>query len=94
MTSTRRSSLAAFGLFFVGMLLITGLQAAEKPSGDTVVYLLEGKNRVHVAKCRRLPKDPTELAKYTTMTLKEAEAKGLQLCSKCPGSTTPGREKD
>lgn len=94
MIRTRRSSLAACGLFFIGMFLITGLQAAEKPAGDTVVYHMEGKNRVHVATCRRLPKDAAELAKFTKMTLKEAEAKGPQLCSKCPGSTTPGREKD
>lgn len=76
------------------LLLAVGLQAAEKPPGDTVVYHMEGKNRVHVAQCRRLPKDPAERAKYKTMTLAEAENKGLLLCSKCPGSDTPGKEKD
>ncbi len=76
------------------LLLAAGLRAAEKPPGDTVVYHMEGKNRVHVAQCRRLPKDPAERAKYKTMTLAEAEAKGLPLCSKCPGSDTPGKDKD
>lgn len=81
--------------FFVLLLLSTSLHAAEtKPSGDTVVYHVSGKNRVHVVGCRRLTKDPAELAKLEKMTLKEAEAKGLQLCSKCPGSETPGRDKD
>ncbi len=94
MIGTRRSSLVACGLLFLGTLLITGLQAAETPSGDTVVYHMEGKNRIHVSNCRRFPKDPAERAKYKQMTLKEAEAKGLVLCSKCPGSTTPGKPKD
>jgi hypothetical protein len=62
-----------------------------KPSGDTIVYHAPGKNRVHVVGCRRLTKDPAELAKMTKMTLAEAEAKGWPLCSRCPGSTTEGR---
>jgi len=68
----------------------TGDTPAEaKPSGDTTVYYTEGKNRVHVVGCRRLTTDPKILATMTKMTLAEAEAKGLPLCSRCPGSTTP-----
>jgi len=91
---SRRSGVVVLGLFFVGTALLAGLQAAEKPAGDTVVYHRDGQKRVHVANCRRFPKDPAEREKFTKMTLKEAEAKGLPLCSKCPGSTTPGKPKD
>jgi hypothetical protein len=71
-----------------------GAPAADegKHSGDTVVYH-DGGNRVHVEGCRRLTKDAAELAKMTKMTLAEAEAKGLPLCSRCPGSTTQGAAK-
>jgi len=67
---------------------------ADAPAvpGDTTVYYHEGKNRVHVLGCRRLTTDPAVVATLTTMTLAEAEAKGLPLCSRCPGSTTPGRD--
>jgi hypothetical protein len=63
---------------------------AEPPDKATV-YHVPGKNRVHVDDCKRLTQDPAERAKYTKMTLAEAKAKGLELCSKCPGSTTPGK---
>lgn len=61
--------------------------AASLP-GDTIVYLQEGKKRVHVKSCRRLGED---LSGYTKMTLAEAEGKSLPLCSRCPGSTTSGK---
>jgi hypothetical protein len=64
--------------------------AAAKPSGDITVYYAEGKRRVHVVGCRRLTTDPEGLATLTTMTLAEAVARGLPLCSRCPGSATPG----
>lgn len=89
-----RSRIAPVSSLFVLLLLFTGLHAAEKPPGDTVVYHAPGKNRVHVVGCRRLTQDPAELAKMTKMTLAEAEAKGLQLCSRCPGSDTPRDEKN
>jgi len=70
----------------------TGDESAKaKPSGDITVYYVEGKKRVHVEGCRRLTTDPKILATMTKMTLAEAEAKGLPLCSRCPGSTTPGK---
>lgn len=56
-----------------------------KPAGNTIVYYLGGK-RVHVVDCKRLTGD---LKSMTKMTLAEAEAKGLPLCSRCPGSATP-----
>jgi arylsulfatase A-like enzyme len=70
----------------------TGGKSAEaKPSGDITVYHVEGKKRVHREGCRRLTTDPKILATMTKMTLAEAEAKGLPLCSRCPGSTTSGK---
>ena len=65
--------------------------AEAKLSGETTVYHEEGKQRVHVDGCRRLTTDPKILATMTKMTLAEAEEKGLKLCSRCPGSTTPGK---
>jgi hypothetical protein len=62
-----------------------------EPPEETTVYHVSGKNRVHVEGCKRLTKDRAERAQMTTMTLAEAKAKGLELCSRCPGSTTPGR---
>jgi arylsulfatase A-like enzyme len=59
-----------------------------KLPGDTTVYHVEGKKRVHVKGCRRLTADLDTLEK---MTLDEAMKKGLPPCSRCPGSTTPGK---
>ncbi|MCB1129638.1 MAG: hypothetical protein KDN05_00815 [Verrucomicrobiae bacterium] len=64
------------------------------PSDDTVVYHSPGKNRVHVEACKRLTKDPAELAKFTRMSYADATKKGLPLCSRCPGSTTPRGDKN
>ncbi|MFK7851358.1 MAG: hypothetical protein AB8D78_10310 [Akkermansiaceae bacterium] len=55
-------------------------------SSDTTVYWNEQGKRVHVKECRRLAKDPEELAKLQTMTFAEAATKGLPPCSRCPGS--------
>ena len=42
-------------LCLAALSLGTGIQAGEaKPSGDTTVYYIEGKKRVHVKGCRRL----------------------------------------
>jgi hypothetical protein len=60
-------------------------------SDDTMVFQETGKKRVHVEGCGRLTEDPAERATLARMTLAEAAAKGLALCSRCPGSTTPGR---
>jgi hypothetical protein len=46
----------------------------------TTVYHEAGKKSVHLKECSRL--ESTE--RKTAMTLAEAEAKGLHLCSKCP----------
>lgn len=56
-----------------------------------IVYWDGQAKRVHARGCRRLTTDPEELAKMTKMTLAEARKKGLPLCSRCPGSTTPGK---
>jgi hypothetical protein len=59
-----------------------------EPAGETTVFHVAGRDRVHLENCRRLTKDPVELAKLAKMTLAEAKTQGLLLCSKCPGSTT------
>jgi len=59
--------------------------------GDTQVYYNEGKKRVHIMGCRRLPTDKDELAAFKKMTFSQAAAKGLPPCSRCPGSTTTGK---
>lgn len=82
----KKSATACLAALF---LTFSGVVAMAKPPGDTIVYG-EGK-RVHVLGCRRLTKDPAELAKMKKWTLAEAEAAGSLLCSRCPGSDTPGK---
>jgi hypothetical protein len=61
---------------------------AGEPPGDTAVYW-EGKRRVHLPDCVRYQRlTDEEKAAMTKMTYAEAKAKGLPLCSRCPGSTT------
>lgn len=79
-------------------LLVLAFGLSSQPSlaelsADTIVFHEAGKKRVHVDGCRRLTDDPAERAKLSKMTLAEAEAKGLALCSRCPGSSTPGKEE-
>lgn len=92
MRHSHRFTRHALAAAFLALLQIPSstVQAAP-PSGDTTVYQVPGKKRSHVDGCRRLSNDPAERAKMNTMTLAEAEAKGLPLCSRCPGSTTAGR---
>ena len=80
-------------LIFAGLVLQLQAISAE-PSGDTTVYHAEGKNRVHLEECKRLPKEPAERATFAKITYAEAKAKNLPLCSRCPGSTTPGSDKN
>ena len=87
-----RKPLRSVALIAAALVLPLRSISAEPP-GTTTVYHVPGKNRVHVSECKRLSKDPAELAKYAKMTLAEAKAKDLPLCSKCPGSTTPGGNK-
>jgi hypothetical protein len=68
-----------------------GLLAAKAPAKDATVYWDGKGKRCHIAGCPRLTKDPAELAKMQKLTLAEAEAKGIPLCSRCPGSTTAGK---
>lgn len=72
--------------------LMLSLVSQAQVDDSTTVYYQQGKKRVHVADCPRYKKSDTSL--FTTMTLGEAKAKGLSLCSRCPGSATPkGVEK-
>lgn len=79
--------------FIVAVLVLPLHSISAEPPGDTIVYHLPGKDRVHVEACKRLTQEPAELAKFAKMTLAEAKAKNLPLCSRCPGSTTPGGDK-
>jgi len=74
------------------MLLAAFTYVADaEPADDTTVYWA-GKERIHVAECRRYSREtPEAKANYQTMTYAEAKAKGLPLCSRCPGSDTPGK---
>ena len=73
-------------ILIMSLLLATPAAADDaKHADDTTVYHAEGARRVHVEGCRRL----TSTKEMTKMTLAEARAKGLPLCSRCPGTTTP-----
>jgi len=88
MKTTPRRAATSFALAILCALIFAPAGTAQaKPADDATVYY-GGKKRVHITGCRRLTKDPAELAKMTKMTYQEAQAKGLPLCSKCPGSTT------
>lgn len=70
----------------------TAVASAEpRAPGNITVYHQEGKNRVHCEGCRRLTTDPEILATMTKMTMAEAEAKGLPLCSRSPVNSTTGK---
>ena len=72
------------------MLMFTAILSSAQLPDDTRVYW-EGGKRGHIEGCRRLTKDPDELAKMKTSTMSEMKAAGAELCSRCPGSTTPGK---
>jgi len=74
-------------LLAAGLFIHPSLQAQESNiPDDTVVYWNGTGKRVHVEGCRRLTKDPAELAKLKKMTAGEARAQGTPPCSRCPGS--------
>jgi len=81
--NTKQSRLIDWmGMLAWGLLLAGAVSAAEIP-GNTPVYF-DGGKRGHIEGCRRLSQEAK--AKGPTMTLAEMEAKGGQLCSRCPGS--------
>lgn len=80
-------------LFIAAALALPMPLNGAEPSEGTTVYHAKGKNRVHVKECKRLPKEAAELATFTEITYAEAKKKSLPLCSRCPGSTTPGGDK-
>lgn len=70
------------------LFLAPGFEAsAQDLPDDTIVYYVPGKERCHLADCKRRNEG------MSTMTWAEAKAKGLPLCSRCPGSTTSAGEK-
>lgn len=81
------------GLLIVVALMAFGVQSVlAQPTDATVVFFQEGKKRCHVADCKRYKKeDPTQ---FTQTTYKEAKGKGLELCSKCPGSPLAEKAKE
>jgi hypothetical protein len=72
---------------FAAVLALNSVGQTTDPS-TTTAYVGAGK-KCHVEGCKRLTKDPVELAKLQKMTLAEAIAKGFPPCSKCPVQTTP-----
>lgn len=85
--STKRLSFA-FVLSFLVFFSALPLVHAE-PSDTATVYLLPGKKRIHVPECRRYKRlGEEEKATAESMTYGEAKAKGLALCTRCPGTTT------
>jgi hypothetical protein len=89
-----KHSLKAITLLLSAVFLITGSSGAHaaEPDSNTKVYW-DGGKRGHVDGCRRLTKDPAELAKLPVKTYGELIAGGASLCSKCPGTTTEGKGK-
>ena len=79
-TSIHRSAIGALGLAI--MILLVSVASAE-PAGDTPVHYKGGK-RGHIKGCRRL--GDGEL----NTTYAEMKKKCALLCSRCPGSNTPG----
>ena len=68
--------------------VLLGVQHAEaEVPGSTTVYFSGSGKRCHVDGCRRL----TSKDGMTKSTLAEMLKKGIPLCSRCPGSTTPGK---
>ena len=64
----------------------------ELAEGEIAMYLLAGKPRVHMDSCKRFKRrSPEEKAAAEVMTLKQATARGLEPCSRCP---IPGSENN
>jgi hypothetical protein len=88
-TAMRHEKKKVAGLLLAVLFFGIGFECRAEPSGETMVYWSGGK-RCHVEGCRRLPKDPAELAKMKHVTFAEA---GVPLCSKCPVSKTSSDKK-
>ncbi|RMD75487.1 MAG: hypothetical protein D6820_14640, partial [Lentisphaerae bacterium] len=76
-------------VIFMTLLGLIGarLTGAQIVSDTTAVYWEKGKKTVHVNGCPRLSEDLRKTNKLVKMTLGEARARGLRLCSRCPGNT-------
>ncbi len=77
------------------LLSVFGLQATIVGQyNDTTVYW-GGAKRVHVADCIRYQSlRPEQKASMKEMTLAEARAQGLELCSRCPVNKLSGKNAD
>lgn len=67
---------------FAAVLALNSVGQTTDPS--TITAYVGGGKKCHVEGCKRLTKDPVELAKLQKMTLAEAIAKGYPPCSRCP----------
>ncbi len=79
--------------YTTALLLIFSAMLSHAQLADDAKVYWDGGKRGHVDGCRRLPQDPAELAKITVTTFGKMKAGGAELCSRCPGSTTPGKGK-
>lgn len=78
-------------LAIIGFLLLTRVVWAA-PAPDAVVWHTPGQERGHLEACSRFKKLPEEeRARMERITLEELAKRGALLCSRCPGSSTPGK---
>lgn len=84
--SVRKAAGAALAVLFFGF------ECRAEIAGNTTVYWTAGKKLVHIESCPRYRRlTPAEKAAFTEMTLAEAKAKNLRLCSRCPADAVPAK---
>jgi hypothetical protein len=77
-------------LLAAALCIPTG-DALAQISPDTEAWLAPGAKRGHLEECPRYKRlSEEEKAKMQKVTLEELEKQGALLCSRCPGSETPG----
>ena len=75
----------------IGLLLWNPISLADS-APDAVVRHTPGQARGHLEDCSRFKKLPEEeRGKMDRITLAELAKRGAVLCSRCPGSSTPGK---
>jgi hypothetical protein len=87
-----KRTLQALSLLAMALYMASAGHAQPKPvPGDTDVWVSPSTKvkRVHREGCRRL--DRMDKSKLKKTKLADARADGYRLCSRCPGSTTPGK---
>lgn len=79
------------GFFFIAALCLTAQSAEVEIPPETMVWHTPGAARGHLEECVRYKRiSAEEKAKMEHITLAELEDRDALLCSRCPGSNTPG----